>query len=99
MPHKRTPTTPRVTPPNNHQLALMIWLAVFPTLTFINLVFVEWLATLNVVIRTLVLVSVAVPIVVYGLMPLLHRVRVWIILRRQAIGNAGVTGSDSMPLA
>ena len=36
------PISPRPTlasPPNKHQLALMIWLAVFPTLTLINLAF------------------------------------------------------------
>jgi hypothetical protein len=38
--------TARLAPPTKHQLALMIWLAVFPTLTVINLVFGEQLATL-----------------------------------------------------
>ncbi len=62
-------------PPSKHQLALMIWLAVFPTLTVLNLVFGDWLRTLSVVPRTLVLATVAVPIVIYGLMPQLHRLR------------------------
>jgi antibiotic biosynthesis monooxygenase (ABM) superfamily enzyme len=62
-------------PPSKHQLALMIWLAVFPTLTILNLVFSDWLHTLNPVARTFVLATVAVPIVIYGLMPQLHRLR------------------------
>ena len=62
-------------PPNKHQLALMIWLAVFPTLTFLNLVLGDWLHTLNPVVRTFVLATIAVPIVIYGLMPQLHRLR------------------------
>jgi antibiotic biosynthesis monooxygenase (ABM) superfamily enzyme len=62
-------------PPTQHQLALMIWLAVFPTLTALNLLLGDWLGTLTPVVRTFVLVTVAVPIVTYGLMPQLHRAR------------------------
>ncbi|MDN5857470.1 MAG: hypothetical protein L0H84_02500 [Pseudonocardia sp.] len=62
-------------PPSKHQLALMIWLAVFPTLTVVNLALGDWLATLPPVVRTFVLATVAVPIVIYGLMPQLHRLR------------------------
>jgi antibiotic biosynthesis monooxygenase (ABM) superfamily enzyme len=62
-------------PPTKHQLAVMIWLAVFPTLTVLNLVLGDWLHTLNAVTRTFVLATIAVPIVIYGLMPQLHRLR------------------------
>ncbi len=62
-------------PPSRHQLALMIWLAVFPTLTALNLILGDWLATLSPVVRTFVLATIAVPIVIYGLMPHLHRAR------------------------
>jgi antibiotic biosynthesis monooxygenase (ABM) superfamily enzyme len=62
-------------PPTKHQLALMIWLAVVPTLTVLNLVLGDWLATLTPVVRTFVLATIAVPIVIYGLMPQLHRLR------------------------
>ena len=68
---KRTP----VRPPTKHELALMIWVAVFPTLTVINLLAGGWLRTLPTVLRTFVLATVAVPIVIYGLMPQLHRAR------------------------
>jgi antibiotic biosynthesis monooxygenase (ABM) superfamily enzyme len=67
--------TGQASPPNKHQLALMIWLAVFPTLTMINLAFGDSLATLHPVLRTFVLATVAVPIVIYGIMPHLHRLR------------------------
>ena len=36
-----------VGPPSKHQLALMIWLAVFPTLTILNLALGDWLGTLS----------------------------------------------------
>jgi len=68
-------------PPTKHQLALMIWLAVFPTLTIINLALGDWLKTLSPVLRTLVLATIAVPIVIYGVMPQLHRLRVRLITR------------------
>ena len=64
-----------VPPPTKHQLALMIWVAVFPTLTVLNLVLGDSLATLPRVARTFVLATIAVPIVIYGLMPHLHRAR------------------------
>ena len=64
-----------VPPPSKHQLALMIWLAVLPTLIVLNLSLGRLLADLSVVPRTFVLATVAVPIVIYGLMPQLHRFR------------------------
>ena len=70
---RSTPSTPG--PPTKHQLALMIWLAVFPTLLVLNLVLGDWLRTMTPVLRTFVLATIAVPIVIYGLMPQLHRLR------------------------
>lgn len=71
-----------VPPPTKHQLALMIWVAVFPTLTVLNLLLGDTLADLPNVLRTFVLATVAVPIVIYGLMPRLHKVRVRILTAR-----------------
>jgi antibiotic biosynthesis monooxygenase (ABM) superfamily enzyme len=72
---------PRVGPPTRHQLALMIWVAVFPTLTLLNLLLGDWLGDLSPVLRTFVLATVAVPIVIYGLMPQLHKARVALMTR------------------
>jgi antibiotic biosynthesis monooxygenase (ABM) superfamily enzyme len=72
-----------VAPPTKHQLALMIWVAVFPTLAVLNLLFGDTLANLPSVLRTFVLATVAVPIVIYGVMPRLHKIRAHL-LRRQA---------------
>jgi antibiotic biosynthesis monooxygenase (ABM) superfamily enzyme len=68
-------------PRSKHQLAVMIWLAVFPTLTVLNLVLGDWLRTLTPVVRTLVLATIAVPIVIYGLMPQLNRIRRHLLIR------------------
>jgi antibiotic biosynthesis monooxygenase (ABM) superfamily enzyme len=71
----KNPPTP-CPPPSRHQLALMIWLCVFPTLTVLNVTFGDWFASMSPVVRTFVLATIAVPIVIYGLMPHLHRARV-----------------------
>ena len=73
--------TPHPGPPSKHQLALMIWLAVFPTLTVLNLALGDWLATMTPVVRTFVLATIAVPIVIYGVMPQLHKARVRLLTR------------------
>jgi antibiotic biosynthesis monooxygenase (ABM) superfamily enzyme len=85
--NNRTPPAPpaahnSVGPPSKHQLALMIWLAVFPTLTVLNLTLGPRLANSGPVLRTFVLATVAVPIVIYGLMPRLHGIRVRLLARR-----------------
>ncbi len=69
-------------PPTKHQLALMIWLAVFPTLTLINLTLSDWLSSMTPVLRTFVLATIAVPVVIYGLMPQLHKARTRMLTRR-----------------
>jgi antibiotic biosynthesis monooxygenase (ABM) superfamily enzyme len=76
-----TPRRTPVGPPTRHELALMIWLAVFPTLLAINLGLGSWLRGMSPVLRTFVLATVAVPIVIYGLLPQLQRVRVRLLTR------------------
>ena len=78
-------TPARVPPPTKHQLALMIWLCVFPTLTAINLAFGDWLRTMPSVLRTFVLATIAVPIVIYGLMPHLHGLRARLLNRDRQV--------------
>jgi antibiotic biosynthesis monooxygenase (ABM) superfamily enzyme len=70
-----------VGPPSKHQLALMIWVAVFPTLTVLNLALGGWLRGQPSVLRTFILATIAVPIVIYGLMPHLHRLRATLVAR------------------
>ncbi|GAB3607007.1 hypothetical protein GCM10027413_24160 [Conyzicola nivalis] len=74
--------TNQTAPPSKHELALMIWIAVFPTLTVLNLLLGGLLENLPMVLRTLVLATIAVPIVIYGIMPHLHRARRAILARR-----------------
>jgi antibiotic biosynthesis monooxygenase (ABM) superfamily enzyme len=60
----------------------MNWLAVFPTLTALNLALGDWLHGVSPVLRTFVLVTIAVPIVSYAVMPQLHRLRSLLLTRR-----------------
>lgn len=76
--------SPPIGPPTKHQLALMIWLCVFPTLTVINLALADWLHPMSPVLRTFVLATIAVPIVIYGLMPQLHKARARILTTRSS---------------
>ena len=78
----QTQLPPTVPPPTKHQLALMIWVAVFPTLSVLNLALADVLDDLPGLLRTFVLATVAVPVVIYGVMPRLHRLRVRILTDR-----------------
>ncbi len=75
-----------IPPPSKHHLSVMIWLSVFPTLTLINLALGDWLKTLSPVVRTFVLATIAVPIVIYGLMPHMHRLRARLMATRARYG-------------
>ena len=79
---RTTPSPMRVPPPSKHQLALMIWLAVVPTLIALNLTIGASLKGQSVALRTFLIATVAVPIVIYGVMPHLHRARARILLGR-----------------
>jgi antibiotic biosynthesis monooxygenase (ABM) superfamily enzyme len=89
----------KASPPSKHQQALMIWLAVFPTLTILNLILGGWLHTLTPVVRTFVLVTIAVPIISYGLMPQLQRGRRLLLSRHTGSSRAPWGGSTPTPTA
>ena len=81
-----TQNPPAPTPQaSRHQLAVMIWLCVFPTLTALNVTFGNSLAAMSPVLRTFVLATIAVPVVIYGLMPHLHRARIRLLSRRRQL--------------
>lgn len=65
-----------ITPPTRGQMAVMIWLAVFPTLLALQVVLGPLVKDLPMVVRTFILVSLAVPTVVYVLMPQLQKARI-----------------------
>jgi antibiotic biosynthesis monooxygenase (ABM) superfamily enzyme len=83
------PQPASIPPPSKRHLSVMIWLSVFPTLTVINLALGDWLKTLSPIVRTFVLATIAVPIVIYGLMPYMNRLRARLMA---AMAGHGVPG-------
>ncbi len=55
-----------------------------PTLIVLNLALGSLLAGTPVVLRTVIVATIAVPIVMYGLMPRLHRLRARLLARQPA---------------
>lgn len=80
IPSTKAPTTAPAPPPRLH-LAIMIWLAVFPTLTVLQLVLRDMLDGLPLVARTLILSTLVVPLVVYLILPRLQRARAALVSR------------------
>jgi antibiotic biosynthesis monooxygenase (ABM) superfamily enzyme len=60
----------------------MIWTAVVPTLVVLQLLFGSLIDHFPMVVRTVILVTIAVPIVVYVLLPKLQALRKWLIHAR-----------------
>ncbi|SEL07758.1 hypothetical protein SAMN04488505_1011439 [Chitinophaga rupis] len=56
-----------------HKMAFIIWLAIYPLITVLYHFLGELLQPLPTALRTLVLTLIAVPVMVYFLVPLLSR--------------------------
>ena len=69
-------------PTTKHQLAPKIWPCVFPTLALLSLPLGDSTRPMSPALRTFVLATVAVPIVIYGLMLQLHKVRIPLLTQR-----------------
>jgi antibiotic biosynthesis monooxygenase (ABM) superfamily enzyme len=68
-----TTDTTATAPVSQHRQALTVWLAVLPTLTVLQLVLGDFLTQVHPYLRPPIMATVAVPIVVYGVMPRLAR--------------------------
>lgn len=68
-----TDRTPPV-PPKKWKTALVIWIAIYPALTLLITRFGEYLILLPLPLRTLVMTAVLVPLLVFVLVPALHKV-------------------------
>ena len=81
-------TSPAAKPPNGrgtpsvHRRALLTWLAVFPTITLVQLVLSPYIGGWPLVARTAVVTAVAVPLSVYVLVPRLLRLAAGVHRRR-----------------
>lgn len=60
-------------PPPRWKNAVLVWIAIYPSISLLSYLAGPWLATLPLLLRTLVLTGVLVPILVFVLLPALHR--------------------------
>ncbi len=72
-PATATATHQPCAPVSQHRLAVTVWLAVLPTLTILQLLLGDLLAEVPPYLRPPIMATVAVPIVVYAVMPRLAR--------------------------
>ena len=56
-----------------HKQALLVWLSIYPLITFLYTLTGSMLADLTLPLKTLVLTLIAVPVMSYGMLPLLNR--------------------------
>ncbi|HRP00996.1 MAG TPA: hypothetical protein PLN54_16320 [Flavobacteriales bacterium] len=65
--------SPAHRPPPKWKTALLIWLAIYPSLTVLLVLFGDRLLVLPLALRTLVMTGVLVPLMVFVLLPLLQK--------------------------
>jgi antibiotic biosynthesis monooxygenase (ABM) superfamily enzyme len=62
-------------PPKKWKMAILIWIAIYPTVTLIAILFGNYLERINPLpLRTLVTTLIIVPIAVYVIVPALQKV-------------------------
>ena len=71
------PGKPTITPPPRYKMALVSWLAVFPLITGISVIFQHFLGILPLVLRVAFVTAIAVPTMTYLLMPQMTRLFAW----------------------
>lgn len=65
--------SPAHRPPPKWKTALLIWLAIYPSLTVLLVLFGDRLLVLPLALRTLVMTGVLVPLMIFVLLPLLQK--------------------------
>ncbi len=70
-------------PPPRWKTALVVWIAIYPSITLLSWLAGPWLMQLPLMVRTLVLTGILVPLLVFVLLPFLHKaLHGWIHLRK-----------------
>lgn len=62
-----------IKPPKKWKTAILIWLAIYPLITIISFLFGDWLIKIPLVFRTLLLTLVAVPTMIYLIIPFYNK--------------------------
>ena len=60
--------------PPKWKFAFMVWIAIYPSITLVQLVIGNQLLSLPLPLRTLILTGILVPLMVYVLLPFLRKV-------------------------
>jgi hypothetical protein len=63
--------------PPRWKTALVVWIAIYPSITLLTWFAGPWLVQLPLLVRTFVLTATLVPLLVFVLLPLLHRALRW----------------------
>jgi antibiotic biosynthesis monooxygenase (ABM) superfamily enzyme len=62
-----------------HKRAFIIWLAIYPLITLLSMSLGKYLVHFPLYLRTLIMTVIAVPVMFYGLVPLLNKLfRNWL---------------------
>ncbi len=65
--------------PPKYKMAILIWLAIYPSINILFWLLGDWLVTIPMLLRTLILTGILVPLMVFVLLPLLTRwFRTWL---------------------
>ena len=70
--HPSAPLCP-MKPPPRWKTAVLIWLAIYPSITLFMLLFGEHLLAIPIPLRTLAITLVLVPLMVFVLLPILQK--------------------------
>lgn len=66
--------------PPKYKTAILIWIAIYPSVNLIFYFLGDWLSTLPRLVSTLVLTIILVPLMVFVLLPLLQKIfKNWLI--------------------
>jgi antibiotic biosynthesis monooxygenase (ABM) superfamily enzyme len=61
-------------PPKKWKMAIVVWLAIYPLITIVFLLFGKYLVQINPIpLRTLIMTLILVPLMVFLVMPLLQK--------------------------
>jgi antibiotic biosynthesis monooxygenase (ABM) superfamily enzyme len=55
--------------PKKWKMALLVWMAIFPTISIISIALGDWLAQLHLLLRTFMMSIILVPFMIFFAMP------------------------------
>ena len=62
-------------PPKKWKVAILVWIAIYPTITLLFALFGQYFDRIpSLLLRTLATTIIVVPLAVFGIVPMLHKV-------------------------